>query len=231
MVVTVSPTLSDALRRLDVDPVLIPNGCDITHFSSTAPPTGKAQEQPVVAYVGHLSDRVDVGLLEAVASSGVQLRLVGPRQETMTNGHFDGLLEHPNVTWVGSVPYAELPQVLSDVTTCVLPYSDTDFNRASFPLKTLEYLAAGRRVVATGLPAITWLDTDLVSVANTPSEFAAAVTASLTQPLGQGEIRGRRAFAAEHSWEARGRILARTLNLVPVSDVGWPPHVEGVHGL
>ena len=50
------------------------------------------------------------------------------------------------------MPYDKLGSALADVTVCLLPYADTDFNRASFPLKILEYLAAGRRV---GLDATT----------------------------------------------------------------------------
>ena len=211
VVVTVSPSLAETMRRRGVDPVLIPNGCDVTLFSRTSPPT--PGEAPTVAYVGHLSDRVDVRLLEAVADSGVDLLLIGPRQETMTAGLFDAVLSRPNVRWAGPVPYADLPASLAEVSTCLLPYADSEFNRASFPLKILEYLAAGRRVVSTGLPAVRWLDTDLVDVADTPASFAAAVAASTAEPLRSDEIAGRRAFAAGHSWESRAGTLAETLQL------------------
>ena len=53
-----------------------------------------------------------------------------------------------------------------------MPYGRTEFNKHSFPMKTLEYLSAGRPVVATSLPAIRWLDTDLVPLADTPEAFA-----------------------------------------------------------
>ena len=63
-----------------------------------------------------------------------------------------------------------------------MPYRDTPFNRGSFPLKTLEYLAAGRAVVATDLPAIRWLNTDLISVATTPAAFADHVARLASEP-------------------------------------------------
>ncbi len=220
IVVAVSPTLVDDLRQPGVEPVLIPNGCDVGHFAGARAPL--ASPERTVAFVGHLSDRVDVRYLESVVATGAKLLLVGPRQATMTSGHFDALLAHPNVSWVGEVPYADLPEVLSDVTTCVLPYGYSDFNRASFPLKILEYLAAGRRVVATDLPAVRWLDTSLVSVADTPEEFARSVTSSLSSPLQQQEIDERRRFAANHSWQSRVRELAAVLDLVP----GSPPAAD-----
>lgn len=215
IVVAVSSTLVDDLRQPGVEPLLVPNGCDVDHFAGARAPLASLER--TVAFVGHLSNRVDVRYLESVVAAGVKLLLVGPRQATMTSGHFDALLAHPNVNWVGEVPYANLPEVLSNVTTCVLPYGYSDFNRASFPLKILEYLAAGRRVVATDLPAIRWLNTSLVSVAGTPEEFARSVSSSLASPLQQQEIDERRRFAATHSWQSRVRELAAVLDLVPGS--------------
>jgi teichuronic acid biosynthesis glycosyltransferase TuaH len=209
LVVAVSPVLVETLRGQGAEPILIPNGCDVAHFSTAAaPPVGAP---PTAAFIGHLSNRVDVALLEAVADRGMRLRIVGPTQETLSPGHFDGLRGRPNVEWTGPVPYAALPAVLSDVTTGLLPYGDTAFNRASFPLKVLEYLAAGRRVVSTDLPAIRWLGTDLVTVAPDPGSFADAVEASMSAPLLAAEVEVRRDFARAHSWERRAEALMQAV--------------------
>lgn len=219
LVVAVSSVLVDVYRAQGIEAVLIPNGCDPEHFSNTAaPPTGGT---PTVAFVGHLSDRVDVGLLAAVAREGVRVKLIGPAQETMRSGLFDDVLAGPNVSWLGPRAYADLPRLLDDVTTCLLPYANTPFNRASFPLKILEYLAAGRRVVATDLPAVRWLDTDLVTIAQDGSSFARSVVHSLRRPLHQDEVSVRRSFAREHAWAARARLLAEALLLA--DPVGIPP--------
>ena len=129
LVVAASPVIAESMRALGVDPILIPNGVDVDHFARTpAPGTG----EPVVAFVGHLSGRVDVRLLEAVARAGVRLRMIGPRQTTLPAGHFDALAG-PEVEWCGPVPYAALPDYLVDVTTCLVPYADSEFNRAKLP--------------------------------------------------------------------------------------------------
>ena len=94
-----------------------------------------------------------------------------------------------------------------------MPYTLSDFNRASFPLKTLEYLAAGRPVVATRLPAIEWLGTELVRIEDDAERFADAVDAAIAEGLGADMVAARRAFAAEHSWDARVRPLAAALDL------------------
>lgn len=213
-VVAVSQVLVDGLRGRGIDPLLIPNGVDVQVFKDAEAPTAQDESTPLAAFVGHLSDRVDVELLNAVADRGMRIRMIGPPQETMTQGHLSTLQAHPNVEWAGRVPYSELGRALSDVTTCLLPYGDTAFNRASFPLKILEYLAAGRRVVSSDLPAVRWLDTPLVERAHSAEGFAAAVERSLSSPLTPAEIVQRRAFAEQHSWAARTRLLADRLGLV-----------------
>lgn len=211
VVIAVSPALVDVLAAYGADPVLVPNGCSVEAFAPTGMPPTDAE--PCAAFLGHLSERVDVGLLEAVADRGMRLKIIGPTQETMAAGHFDGLRDRPNVEWTGTVPYAALPDILSDVTTGLLPYADTAFNRASFPLKILEYLAAGRRVVSTDLPAVRWLDTTLVDMAAGAEAFADAVAQSLAVPLETAEVRLRRDFAAGHTWRARTEQFVRATGI------------------
>ena len=126
---------------------MIPNGCEAEHFATAdraSPPQDVHLEGPVAGFIGHMSERIDLAMLEAVASSGVSLLLVGPRQKTFEIAKLDRLLALPNVQWVGPKEFEELPSYLRVIDVGLTPYSQSDFNRASFPLKTLEYLAAGR---------------------------------------------------------------------------------------
>jgi teichuronic acid biosynthesis glycosyltransferase TuaH len=106
-----------------------------------------------------------------------------------------------------------MPAYLRVIDVGLTPYRDSDFNRASFPLKTLEYLAAGRDVVSTPLPATRWLGTDLIGVAAGPAGFAAAVTAALARPRTPEAAQRRQRFAREHSWDRRAKVLADLLGV------------------
>jgi teichuronic acid biosynthesis glycosyltransferase TuaH len=194
----------------------LPNGCDASSFAdvdrSAAPPDVDL-EGPVAGFVGHINSRTDLGLLEAVADAGVSVMLVGPKEPSFEPERFDRLVERRNVAYVGSRPFEQLPSYLKLIDVGLVPYGMTDFNRYSFPMKTLEYLAAGRSVVATSLPAMQWLDTDLVSLADNPEAFAASVKREVALAGDPERIRRCRQFVSGHTWAKRAEQFAELLEL------------------
>ncbi len=214
LAVGASAALVEQWEGLGVRSVLVPNGCDDRLYAGTdeAPwPEDVDLPPPIAGFIGHLSERIDVALLEAVAERGHSLLLVGPRQPTFELDRVERLLALPNVRWVGAKPFESLPSYLRLIDVGLTPYADSAFNRASFPLKTLEYLAGGRAAVASDLPAARWLGTDLVTRASGPADFAAAVEASLQVPRTPALVAARRAFAARHGWQARADEFAAAL--------------------
>lgn len=219
-VLAASPTLVERWRARGYDPVLMPNGVDVEVFVGTddAPVPDDVQlPAPVAGFVGHLSERIDVDLLRAVADRGRSLLLVGPRQPTFDIASLGDLLERPNVRWVGPKPFEALPSYLRAIDVGLVPYTTSAFNQASFPLKTLEYLAAGRAVVSSDLPASRWLATDQVRIAGGAESFADEVDRALAEVRTPELLARRRAVAAEHTWERRTAHLAELL-AIPVPE-------------
>lgn len=215
-VVAVSPLLQEKWRRLGHDPVLMTNGCDYDLFASVdsvTPAPDVRLPRPIAGFIGTLSERTDVPWLEAVASRGHSLLLVGPRSHTAPGADLDRVLAHPNVQWVGRKAHTEVPSYLSHVDVGLVPYSDNEFNRASFPLKVLDYLSAGLPVVGSDLPSLRWLDTDLTELVGDATTFADAVGSALATPRDPGMVARRRAFASAHSWDRRVAELATALGL------------------
>lgn len=216
LVVSVSEGVAQDLRSQGVDAAYLPNGCDAAFYAEVdnAPdPPDVDLPGPVAGFVGHLNSRTDLALLEAVASAGASLLLVGPRDPSFEPTRFEALLARPRVTYVGPRRFEELLPYLKTIDVGIVPYANTQFNRNSFPLKTLEYLAAGRPVVSTPLPAVRSLRTDLVALAETPEDFAAAVMREAARERQPALVAERRAFATEHSWAARAEQLAGLLDL------------------
>ena len=221
IVIAVSPVLQEKWGRTRPDTHLVPNGCMAEHLATAdeAPVPGDVTlPGPIAGFVGHLSDRIDLAMLEAVADLDVSMLLVGPRSPTFEITKLDALLGRRNVQWVGPKRFDELPGYLGAIDVGLTPYSQSAFNQASFPLKTLEYLAAGRAAVVSDLPAHRWLATAHVTIADTPQSFADRTLEQLAHAWRPEEDAARRAFGARHSWAARACEVERVLGLGKTDD-------------
>lgn len=223
LVVSVSEGVAADLRDRGVEASYLPNGCDAGFYADVdraADPPDVDLPGPVAGFIGHLNSRTDLALLEALTDAGASLLLVGPRDPAFEPARLDALLARPHVTYVGPRRFEELLPYLKAIDVGIVPYGNTQFNRNSFPLKTLEYLAAGKPVVSTPLPAVRSLATDLVALAETPGDFAAAVLRAAELTRQPALVAARREFASGHSWSARAEQLAGLLGLDAGSDGG-----------
>jgi glycosyltransferase involved in cell wall biosynthesis len=83
------------------------------------------------------------------------------------------------------VPYEDVPALLGGAAVALLPHRVNDFTASMDPMKLLEYLASGLRVVSTPLPGMVDRSDRIVVVDRPdPRAFAAAVgaTAALDRP-------------------------------------------------
>ena len=217
LLVAITPQILDTWAPGGRSTLILPNGCDPDAYAGVdeAPWPGDVDlPRPVVGVVGQFSARIDLSLLEAVAGRGISLLLVGPVQDGFEPERFASLIARPHVTWVGHKDFRELPSYLRLMDVGLTPYAHSDFNRASFPLKTLEYLAAGRPVVSTPLPAVEWLDTPLIAVAPDPETFVTATERMIEQSASPATRLRAREFAGQHSWDARAKDLLEAVGVL-----------------
>jgi teichuronic acid biosynthesis glycosyltransferase TuaH len=217
LLITASPLVAALWRSRGRDPLLIPFGTDAAAYLRTdhAPlPAGVRLPPPVAGLIGRLNARTDLALLEAIAARGRSLLLVGPRDPGCDHRRLAALTARPAVHWAGQQPAHALPGYLRLIDVGLVPYTLSPFNRASSPLKALEYLAAGRPVVATDLPALRALHTDLIHL-TTPATFADHVDHLLTQPRTPHLTARCQAFAAQHTWNQRATDIHHALTGLP----------------
>ncbi|WP_125038230.1 glycosyltransferase [Nocardioides sp. LS1] len=214
-IIAANPTVAGSLEAPGRAIHLIPFGCDAGLFGGPPPAPDPAVDlpHPIAFLMGTLNDRLDVACLRAVVEAGVSLLLVGPRSGRFASPAFDALLARPDVQWTGPRAFEDLPALLAHADVGIVPYTHSPFNEGSFPLKTLEYLAAGLPVVATDLPAIRWLASPHVEVADRAADFGRTVARRASQPRDTEAACLRRRFAAGHSWQHRAVEFAEVLGL------------------
>lgn len=240
VVTALSPLLVARWSALRGQPVpLIPNGCTPVRASaSSVAPAIRLLPRPVVGLIGRLNARIDLDIVEAIADAGFSLLMVGPHDPQWEPQRFSALTARSVVHYVGRVPEDEVPAYISATDIGITPYLDSPFNRASFPLKTLDYLSAGRPAVSTALPTAEWLRDDMLRVdqgttadgiltlASGRDAFINALRHVVGDPgtanTNAGDLTGTesmraercRAFAARHSWARRADALAAAIGLI-----------------
>lgn len=243
IVAAVSPHLVQRWTELGADVILIPNGCRLTNISTVITANDlPSLRPPVVGLVGQLSERIDLDILEAIVDAEYALLVVGPVDPRWDGRQrFKNLTERSNVHYAGPVSADALPSYLAAIDVGITPYRDTPFNRASFPLKTLEYLAAGLPVVSADLPATRWLREDLSRGQNAAAadqvlvlargnlEFTDAIRKiadgwrycsgeacrASAHTVHQGRAELCAAFASRHTWSRRADAFVQAIGLVP----------------
>jgi len=249
VVTAVSPLLAERWAALRGAPVaLIPNGCSPTAVGPQAlAPAIKKLPRPIVGLAGRLNNRIDIHLVEAVADAGFSLLLVGPHDPRWEPRRFSALTARPAVHYAGRVPEKEALGYIAAADVGITPYTDSPFNRSSFPLKTLDYLSAGRPAVSTALPAARWLLDDLtrservispdriLALTDDGAGFVSAVRRIAGEP---GQPAGGRpgpetvsaercrSFAARHTWSCRADSMATAIGLTAARDGGTATHPE-----
>jgi teichuronic acid biosynthesis glycosyltransferase TuaH len=213
-VAVVSPALANTAEGMGAlsQAVVIPPGCEVT--AGTDRRSSGSSTIPRAAFIGMVSDRLDFDVLDAVVAAGFNILIAGRQQPTFgKHSRLADLIGTGSVSILGELPERSVASFIEACDVTLLPYTNSDFNLASFPLKLLEYLAAGRPVVATALPAVRWLNAPHVYTVEGPGEVAAALAVALEDSRDPQTERRCREFAAQHTWADRAQehlqLLAR----------------------
>ena len=234
-VITTSRALYDARKGTNPNTYLFTNVADAEHFGKalrTDYPLASAMQaipRPVAGYVGALDAyKVDFPFLADVAQrlSQWSFVLIGPIGQGQPSTDLGNLKALPNVHLLGWTDYRDVPSYLKGFDVALIPHLLSDYTTSSFPMKLYEYLAAGRPVVSTPLPAIA--DVDMVRFADSPETFAAAILAA-HQENSPELVRRRVAEAKQHTWEARLKSFDEVLERVYHQRASRAPTQNG-HG-
>jgi len=163
-----------------------PSSIDFYHFSKARriaddPADLKDIPGPRIVFVGVIDERMDVGLLDQMASiePSCQFILIGPTVK-IDQGT---LPRRSNIHYLGQKRYDDLPGYLGRCDVAIMPFALNESTRFISPTKTPEYLAAGLPVVSTPIYDVVhpYGEKELVRIASTAEEFSSAIRASLAE--------------------------------------------------
>ncbi|MFN3877257.1 MAG: UDP-galactopyranose mutase [Brevundimonas sp.] len=184
LVFTGGYSLFEAKQHLHADIHPFPSSVDRDHFGQARDMEVVRDDRPTFGFYGVIDERMDLGLLAAVADARPDwsIVVVGPVVKIAESE----LPRRPNLTYPGSAAYGDLPAILAGWDVALMPFALNESTRFISPTKTPEYLAAGRPVVSTSIRDVVRHYGDLpgVEIADSPEAFIAACEAALALARG-----------------------------------------------
>jgi glycosyltransferase involved in cell wall biosynthesis len=170
---------------------IIRNGVDYTAYNMPSakicPEDLAAIPEPRIGYTGSINLKVDFNLIAASAKRRPDWNwvLIGPAiLPSNDNATFHAEVaanyarcrELPNVHFLGSKPFYDLPSYMANMTVNTMCYrtDGSGWWKAIDPLKTNEYLAAGRPVVSADLVNVRPYS-DCIDIASSEDEWDTAI--------------------------------------------------------
>jgi glycosyltransferase involved in cell wall biosynthesis len=229
-----SSELLGELRRaqLGKEVQVVTNGVELSLFRSSQE---KVDHPPTLVYIGVVLDWSGLDLvISALPLIGeqvpdVRLTIIGrvaPAYETQLRRHAKITGVERRVVFMGLRPHHEIPELLSTCDIGLATFKPIPFRRFAFPLKVMEYLAAGLPVIGT-----TGTETERILARGPCGEvvehrvepFARAVVSLLTDhERYQGYAENAVRESARYEWD---HLLEREYQLV---DKAYREHRGGL---
>ena len=208
--------IREAFAGLRSDIHVVPNGAEIFPGAHLWPASEQLAglPRPIIGYVGNLRDRVDLGLLEAVATrfKEATVVLVGSTRGRPEVPEMAARL--PNLRLLGVQPYEEAQRIIRDFDVAIMPHLKTELSDHMNPLKLYVYYSLGVPVVSTAVANIGDLSAH-ITVAHAPEAFLDAIAAVLAGTPRPVNGSSRDEILTSVSWEARVAEIWRLLELQP----------------
>ena len=233
LVLTGGPSLYEAKRSLHPNVLCLPSAVDAVHYArdravadaaamAAADALQGAFPPPRLGFFGVIDERLDLGLVAAVADAHPQAQvvMVGPVVKIDPNS----LPQRPNLHWLGQQSYDVLPQLVAGWDVALMPFALNESTRFISPTKTLEYMAAGKAIVSTPIRDVVSMFGDLVAIADDAPAFVAACSAALAETPRAAEARRVRmaSCVASHAWDDTAATIADAIDAC----LATPPSAE-----
>jgi glycosyltransferase involved in cell wall biosynthesis len=180
---------------------------DFEHFSNLDVPAASeldSMPHPILGYFGAMDYVMDTELMAEVARlrPGWHWAMLGLKSNLVR-------VTAPNIHFLGSKPYSELPRYIRRFNVCVLPWRENNtFTGYGSAIKVREYLATGKPVVMA--PLYEYLKTPGLRFYRGTEQFIEQVEAALAEDS-PALAAQRQAVVKDGTWDARARQLGELI--------------------
>lgn len=197
-------TVRDSFLHLNSNITVVQNGAEISGEANNfeKPKVLKNLTGPIIGYVGNLSDRVDMDLIEYIASQkqSWNIVIIG---SIHGNSKIFKLDRFKNVHFLGVKPYHEALKFIKNFDVAMIPHVDNELTRSMNPLKLYVYYSVGIPIVTTAVDNIGELK-DAVRVSSNYPAFLRNIEESLLErSISIEEKERRKNLLHKVSWQSR----------------------------
>ncbi|MGZ8843549.1 MAG: glycosyltransferase [Pyrinomonadaceae bacterium] len=183
--------------------------------------------RPIIGYVGGLHRHLDYGMLAEMARACPDWSwvFVGAIQTSVAD-----LAGLPNVYLLGQQEHDTLVRYIRQFDVCIVPYVNSPVTATVVPTKINEYLAVGKPVVSTELPAVREFNAqhDILQTTSTePKNFLLAIERALQLGTDEATIARGRAVAELGNWDSRLEAMIQVIEtkLTAQANTGATPSI------
>jgi len=205
----IAKTLQDNYSIPDEKFELIPNGVDTELFKRVKSDLRERlglEDNFVLGYVGVLREWVDLTpVYQAIRNlEDVKLLIVG--EEGMLRENRELVRRYgveDKVILAGTVSYTKVPEYISVMDVCLIPFKCNAISQNAVPLKLFEYMACEKPVISTRLKGVMEVVGDLILYADTVEEYVMQIknlanNPELAEELGKN---GRKFVIENYDWK------------------------------
>jgi glycosyltransferase involved in cell wall biosynthesis len=220
MVTGITRGLKDNYSIPDNKFELVPNGVDTELFRKIE--NGLREELGmendfVLGYVGVLREWIDLEPVYQAVKSMDNVKLIIVGEEGMSKENKECVKKYgieDNVIFTGTIPYNKVPEHISAMDACLIPFKQNAISQYALPLKLFEYMSCEKPVISTRIEGVVDNVGERVLYADSMEEYTFQIknlinNQDLREDLGRN---GRTFVIGRYDWENIAERLDDILN-------------------
>ncbi len=176
-IVATAQKLKESIEKYNKKVKYIPNGANLSFFKTK---NSLKDSKFVICFVGAFGDWINFDIIINTANEfkndeNIKFLLVGDGENFEDIQRKIDEFSLKNIELTGAMPHSQIPEILSKVDICVIPFNVTPLTDRVSPVKLFEYWAMGKPVISTSFYEIRKIAKDKVIFADSSEEFKTSI--------------------------------------------------------